>query len=141
MYALFARQGTDAGASTASSAGPRLPGASPALHRRVRVHLGRWSMMGVDMPGANVRLPPGIDVSIGAPLLAFADVRMDFAKPSLCVGPKPSVKDGLVFAYRDRRDKSATKDPVATLLRILEDFLTQIGPPGSGHQAGAARAQ
>lgn len=77
---------------------------------------------------------------MGAPLLlAFADVGIDFSEPSLCIRPKPAVKDGVLFAYRDRKETSIAKDPVSILLQDLEDFLTKMSPPGATHQAHAAR--
>jgi hypothetical protein len=142
MYALFAKQGESPGSSIASKTSLReSPEIPPAHRRRVRVQIGAWSMTGVGMPDAKITLPPGVDVSIGAPLLAFADVRIDFAKPSLCVSPKPSVKDGAVFVYRDRREGSIEKDPVVTLLVFLKDFLTKMALPSAAHEGRAAHAQ
>lgn len=141
MYALYARPGSGPHAPTMGN--PRLQETreTPPPHRRhVGVRLGRWSMTGVDMPDAKISLPPGVDVSIGAPLLAFADVGIDFSKPSLCVGPRPSVKDGLVLRYGDGREASTANDPFATLLRMLDGFLTKVSPPGATHDARAARA-
>ena len=76
-------------------------------HHRLRIQIGSWSMTEINVPdgrrapGAKRALPPGVDVNIGAPLLALADVQIDFSKPSLCVSPKPAVKDGAVIVIRN----------------------------------------
>lgn len=80
-------------------------------NHRIWIQIGTWSVTEVNVSDAsramdaNRALPAGIDVNIGAPLLALADVRIDFSKPSLCVSPKPAVKDGAVIVFRNQRER------------------------------------
>ena len=139
MYALFAKPETSPNSSAMSKTSrSEWPEAPSAHHRQVGVQIGAGSMTGVDMPDAKFTLPPDVDVTIGAPLLTFADVRIDFAKPSLCVSPKPSVKDGAVFVYRDRREESFAKSPIAILLDVLERAVENLSPRTGIHDSHAA---
>ena len=65
--------------------------------------------------------------------------RFDFAKPSLCVSPRPSVKDGLVIRYGDSGKKPIANDPIATLGRVLEDLLKKMAQPGATREVNAAQ--
>lgn len=139
MYALLARPGTNSAYSTEDKTSPsKRPERLSGPHRRVRVQIGAWSMMGIDMPDTKPTPPQGVDVSIGAPLLAFADVQFDFSNPSLCVSPKPAVKDGAVIVFRNQREESLAKGPVAALLRALEAIMVKMSSPAGVHQGHAA---
>ncbi|HJR13458.1 MAG TPA: retropepsin-like aspartic protease [Rhodanobacteraceae bacterium] len=139
MYALFAKPEARPNSSAVSKTSLwEWPEAPSAHHRQVGVQIGEWSMTGIDMPDAKLTLPPNVDVSIGAPLLTFADVRIDFAKPSLCVSPKPPVKDGAVFVHRDRREESFAKSPIGILLGVLEHAVETLSSRTSIHDNHAA---
>lgn len=134
--ALVIRPKPESGSSGATDLGRSMRRTAVEARRQLRIQLGSWSIMQIDTlnasrpMGAGHALPAGVGVNIGAPLLAFADVQFDFSKPSLCVSPKPAVKNGAVFVLRDWREESFAKNPIGTLLDLLDRALAVFLSPG-----------
>lgn len=144
VNAVTIKPNLGSGFSGANDARSRERREAVSTHHGIRIRIGSWSIAEMDVPDAprddpraRHALPPGVDVNIGAPLLALADVRIDFSKPALCVSPKPTVEHGAVIVLGTPQEDSIAHSPLMVLSNFLDRILTTASSPAGG-RAGHA---